>query len=171
MELRPNEAERLAALVSYGILDTDFEETYDRITRLAARIFGAPISLVSLVDEKRQWFKSAYGLSARETPREYAFCQHAIQQGSVFVVPNATKSGTFKDNPLVTGKPHVLFYAGAPLINPDGFALGTLCVIDNKPRQGLSEEDQVMLGDFAALVVELMENRKHIRLLERRAVA
>ena len=110
-------------------------------------------------------------MSARETPREYAFCQHAIQQDSVFVVPNATKSETFKDNPLVTGKPHVLFYAGAPLINPDGFALGTLCVIDNQPRQGLSDEDQAMLGDFAALVVELMENRKRIRLLERRAAA
>jgi len=171
MELQPNEAERLGALVSYGILDTDFEETYDRITRLAARIFGARISLVSLVDEKRQWFKSAYGLDARETPREYAFCQHAIQQNSVFVVPNATESRIFKDNPLVTGKPHVTFYAGAPLINPDGFALGTLCVIDSKPRTNMSDEDQAMLSDFAALVVDLMENRKRIRLLERRAAA
>jgi len=163
MELQTNEAERLAALVSYGILDTEFEETYDRITRLAAQILDAPISLVSLVDDKRQWFKSAFGLDARETPREYAFCDHAIRKEGVYLVPNAYESDLFNNNPLVTGAPNVVFYAGAPLVNPDGFALGTLCVIDHHPRHGMSDADQSILTDFASLVVELMETRKELR--------
>ncbi|MEG3617028.1 GAF domain-containing protein [Magnetovibrio sp. PR-2] len=168
MVYSPDDADRLAALVNYGVLDTDFEEAYDCITRLSARIFHAPISLVSLVDEKRQWFKSAHGLDARETPREYAFCAHAIKQRDVFIVPDATKSDVFKDNPLVTDAPNVIFYAGAPLVNSDGFALGTLCVIDNQPREeGMSEEDQDMLKDFATLVVQLLEQRKEIRTLRR----
>lgn len=168
MYLNVDEAERLAALVNYGIMDSDFEEAFDCITRLAAKIFDTPISLVSLVDQNRQWFKSAYGLTARETPREQAFCAHAIQQTDVFIVPDATRSDLFKDNPLVTGDPNVTFYAGAPLINADGYALGTLCVIDRHPRQSLTEEDQALLKDFARLVVELMEQRKEIRLLRRR---
>jgi len=163
MELQTTEAERLAALVSYGILDTEFEETYDRITRLAAKILDAPISLVSLVDDKRQWFKSTFGLDARETPREYAFCDHAIRQEGVYLVPNAYESDLFKNNPLVTGAPNVVFYAGAPLVNPNGFALGTLCVIDHRPRDGMSDADQSILTDFASLVVELMETRKELR--------
>ena len=167
MQLQKDEAERLAALTNYGILDSDFEEAYDCITRLAARIFDAPISLVSLLGRERQWFKSAYGLKVRETAREYAFCNHAIQQTDVYVVPDATKSDLFKDNPLVTGKPHVIFYAGAPLITNDGYALGTLCVIDNYPREGVTAEDQKILKDFAKLVVTLLEQRKELRLLKR----
>lgn len=169
MQLSENDADRLIALVNYGILDTDFEECYDCITRLTASIFNSPISLVSLVDQNRQWFKSAYGLSARETPREYAFCAHAIKQPDVFIVPDATKSEIFKDNPLVTDVPNVAFYAGAPLIDSDGFALGTLCVIDTKPRDGFAEGDQQMLKDFATVVIELMEQRKKLRFLERKA--
>lgn len=167
MELNLDEGERLAALVNYGILDSDFEEPFDCITRLAANIFDTPISLVSLVDQDRQWFKSAHGLDARETPREYAFCAHAIQQPNVFVVPDATQSELFANNPLVTGDPNVTFYAGAPLINPDGYALGTLCVIDRFPRTDLSEKDQDLLKDFARLVIELLEQRKEIRRLKR----
>ena len=169
MQLSEDDAPRLAALVNYGILDTDFEECYDCITRLAANIFNSPISLVSLVDEKRQWFKSSFGLNARETPLEYAFCAHAIKQSDVFVVPDATKSDIFKDNPLVTGDPNVMFYAGAPLIDSNGFALGTLCVIDNKPREGMGADDQQMLKDFATVVVELLEQRKELRRLKRDA--
>lgn len=167
MTMEVDEAERLAALVNYGILDSDFEEAFDCITRLAAKIFDAPISLVSLVDQNRQWFKSAYGLSARETPREHAFCAHAIQQPDVYVVPDATKSDLFRENPLVTGNPNVTFYAGAPLIDSDGYALGTLCVIDKFPRMDLSEKDKELLKDFAQLVVELMEQRKELRMLKR----
>ena len=167
MEFPPNEAERIAALVNYGILDTDFEESYDRITRLAAAIFNTPISLVSLVDTRRQWFKSAYGLDARETPREWAFCAKAILQPDVYVVPDARVADEFKDNPLVTGDPHVTFYAGAPLIDKDGFALGTLCVIDHEPRAILDAHDSAVLKDFAGLVIDLLENRRRIRQLER----
>lgn len=171
MQLSIDEADRLAALVNYGILDTDFEDAYDCITRLAARMFGAPISLISLIDRKRQWFKSSHGLTARETPREHAFCAHAIRQPGVFVVPDATKSDLFKDNPLVTGDPHVTFYAGAPLITPDGFALGTICVIDRQPRAGMPQDDQMMLQDFARLVVELLESRRKLRAYEKAARA
>lgn len=167
MQLNTDEAERLAALVNYGILDTDFEDAYDCITRLAARMFDAPISLISLIDQKRQWFKSAYGLTARETARDHAFCAHAIQQADVYVVPDAKQSTLFKDNPLVTGDPHVTFYAGAPLINSDGYALGTVCIIDRKPRAGLGTREQMLLQDFAKLVIIMMEQRKKIRAFER----
>lgn len=168
MELRREEAERLAALVNYGILDTDFEERYDRITRLAARLFSTPISLVSLVDEKRQWFKSAFGLAVRETPREWAFCAHAIRRDEVFVVPDARRSATFRDNPLVSGEPHVTFYAGAPLVDRDGFALGTVCVIDHEPRDTFGQEDKLALQDFAGLVMDFLEMRRLARESERR---
>ncbi len=163
MEFPVNEAERLAALVNYGILDTDFEESFDRVTRLAARIFGAPICLISLVDSHRQWFKSAVGLTARETPRDVAFCSYAILGREVMVVPNATEDARFSSNPLVTGAPNIRFYAGAPLVNSDGFALGTVCVIDSQPHAGLSSDQTGMLHDFAGIVVDLMEARREAR--------
>lgn len=167
MEIPSNEADRLAALVSYGILDTDFEETFDRITRSAARVFLAPIALVTLVDQDRQWFKSVLGLAARETPRDVAFCAHAILGDEVFVVPNALADPRFWNNPLVTGDPQIRFYAGAPLITPDGYALGTICVIDTAPRSPLDPSDAAALRDFAGIVIDLMEGRRKALQLER----
>jgi GAF domain-containing protein len=163
MELPPNEAERLAALVNYGILDTAFEESFDRITRLAARIFGAPICLISLVDQHRQWFKSAVGVQVRETPRDIAFCAHAILGREVLVVPDAKDDSRFAANPLVLSDPKIRFYAGAPLVDGDGFALGTVCIIDRVPHDGFPAEQAEMLTDFAGIVVDLMEARRAAR--------
>ena len=158
-----NEAARLAALRDYRILDTAAEERFDRITRVLARSLGVPIALVSLVDDNRQWFKSRFGLDASETPREQAFCAHAICQSEVMVVEDATRDSRFADNPLVTGAPDIRFYAGAPLMVEGGHKLGTLCAIDRKPRQ-IDEEQKALLTDLAALVVDEMEMR---RLVER----
>lgn len=167
MELPPNEAVRLATLVNYGILDTDFEETYDRITRIAANIFGVPIALVSLVDGYRQWFKSAYGLEVRETPREIAFCSHAILGREVFMVPDATVDPRFSSNPMVVNDPGIRFYAGAPLVTPEGHALGTMCVIDREIRAPLSESQRQTLTDLAGVVMDLMEARRARRQAQR----
>lgn len=155
-----NEAERLAALVNYGILDSEFEETFDRVTRIAANVFDTPIALISLLDGTRQWFKSATGLAVRETPREISFCTHAILGTEVFTVPNALADPRFSNNPLVTDAPSIRFYAGAPLINPDGFALGTMCVIDRNARAGLDDAQKQILSDLAGIVIDLMELRK-----------
>lgn len=163
MELPPNEAERLAALVRYGILDTDFEESFDRLTRLAANLFDTPIALVSLIDGHRQWFKSTHGLATRETPRDIAFCAHAILGRDVFVVPNAIEDPRFANNPLVTKAPMIRFYAGAPLITHDGYALGTMCVIDQVPHQGLGNREKQILQDLAAVVMDELEFRYILR--------
>ena len=130
------EAERLKALQVYGILDSEAEPRFDRLTDLAADMCGMPISLISLLDEERQWFKSRRGLSATETPRSWSFCDHAIQGGpaTTFTVLDATLDPRFLDNPLVTGEPGIRFYAGAPLATADGHCIGTLCVIDTQPR-------------------------------------
>lgn len=160
MELPPNEADRLAALVNYGILDTGFEESYDRITRLAAHIFGVPMALVSLVDGARQWFKSTHGLDLRETPREVAFCSYAILGHEVLMVPDATVDPRFAANPLVVDSPRIRFYAGAPLVTPDGHALGTVCVLDRVSRKPLTESQQQTLTDLAGIVMDLMEARR-----------
>ncbi|MEQ9287765.1 MAG: GAF domain-containing sensor histidine kinase [Cyclobacteriaceae bacterium] len=131
----PKEEQRLKELESYSILDSLPEKDYDNITAIAAEICGTPISLVSLVDDKRQWFKSHHGLDATETPKEYAFCAHAINQAdSIFVVEDSRKDQRFHDNPIVTGDPKVIFYAGVPLVSENGLPLGTLCVIDHKPK-------------------------------------
>ncbi len=148
-----NERQRLKALRDLKILDTAAEERFDRVTRLARRVFGTPIALVSLVDEGRQWFKSRQGLDAPETPRDVSFCGHAIVNDRVMVVPDATKDERFHDNPLVTCDPNVRFYAGYPLNAPDGSKVGTLCIIDQKPRE-MEAEDLHLLRELGRMVEE-----------------
>lgn len=146
-----DEAKRLAALRSLNVLDTPIEERFDRLTRLACRLFNVPIALVSLVDEKRQWFKSAVGMDISESPRENSFCGHAILEDDVFIVPDAAKDPRFADNPMVLNEPNIRFYAGCPLRAPDGSKLGTLCIIDRKPRK-MDADDIVALHDLASTV-------------------
>jgi GAF domain-containing protein len=153
-----NEAQRLAALQEYRILDTAAEQAYDDIVALAAYLCDVPIALISLVDESRQWFKSRLGLNEKETPRDVAFCAHAILQTEPLIVRDALKDTRFSDNALVTGSPHIRLYAGFPLVNPDGFALGTLCVIDRKPRR-LSAEQKTAMQALARQVMALLELR------------
>ncbi len=145
-----NEKERLKTLRSTNILDTDPEERFDRLTRMAQRVFGVSIALVSLVDENRQWFKSKMGLDACETGRDISFCGHAILGNDIFTIEDALEDERFADNPLVTGEPKIRFYAGAPLRYLDGSKLGTLCIIDQKPRI-LDEDDCTMLRDLAEM--------------------
>jgi len=133
--LPPNEKERLEALAAYDILDTSVEEAYDDLVALAAELCDVPIALFTLVDDKRQWFKASFGLGVRETSRDVAFCAYAVLHGELFVVHDATHDERFSDNPLVTGDPSIRFYAGAPLRSRGGHPLGTLCVIDRRPRQ------------------------------------
>ena len=167
MHMIEREARRLAALASYGILDTDFEDSFDRVPRLAASLFKAPISLISLIDEKRQWFKAMVGLDVRETPREWAFCEHVVRDNETLVVTDARSDARFRDNPLVAGDPFIRFYAGAPLTTTEGLALGSLCVIDRTPRAALSDEETKVLNDFAATVVDLLEFRRAARRADR----
>jgi PAS domain S-box-containing protein len=147
------EAHRLQVLSSLNILDTPAEERFDRITRLASRLFEVPIALVTLVDAERQWFKSRHGFEPVQTDRSVSFCTHAIRQEDVMVVEDALCDPRFADNPLVTGAPGIRFYAGSPLAMPDGSRLGTLCLIDRRPRT-LGAEDQAALRDLAAIVVD-----------------
>lgn len=150
------EDERLASLRRYQILDTGFDATLDRIVRVLANTLDVPISLVSLVDADRQWFKARVGLDVSETPRDLAFCGHAILGRDVFVVEDATLDRRFAGNPLVMGDPQIRFYAGVPLINPEGHALGTLCAIDRKPRS-LDARQSMILEDLAALARDHIE--------------
>ncbi|MDT8838742.1 sensor domain-containing diguanylate cyclase [Paraburkholderia fungorum] len=146
-----NEPARLATLRALRLLDTPSEERFDRLTRVARRLFKAPIALVSLIDENRQWFKSCIGLNVAETSRDISFCGHAILHDDVLVIPDARNDARFYDNPLVTGAPGIRFYAGQPLTAPNGSKLGTLCVIDTHPREFGSEE-RGLLRDLAQIV-------------------
>ncbi|ARV05522.1 histidine kinase [Polaribacter sp. SA4-10] len=160
-----NENERIEALKRYQVLDTISEKEYDDITRIASEICETPIALVSLVDTKRQWFKSHHGLDATETPRNVAFCAHAINTpDELFIIPDTSKDERFKDNPLSTGNPNVIFYAGAPLNTKEGFSLGTLCVIDNKPRT-LTDGQKESLKSLSSLVISQFETRLRNRQL------
>src|ERR1700675_1463108 len=129
-----NEDGRIAALEKYAILDTDPEQPFDDLTLLASFVCKTPIALISLVDEDRQWFKSHVGMGALETSRDIAFCSPAIMQSDGLVVPDALLDERFRDNPLVASDPHIRFYAGAPLINEDGYDLGAICVVVRRPR-------------------------------------
>ncbi|MDH3280309.1 MAG: sensor domain-containing diguanylate cyclase [Gammaproteobacteria bacterium] len=146
-----DEQARLETLRSLNILDTPPEERFDRLTRMAKRLFGVPIALVSLVDENRQWFKSCFGLSASETSRDISFCGHAILGNDPFIIRDTIVDERFADNPLVLNDPHIRFYAGCPLSAPNGRKLGTLCIIDRQPRS-FGKEDLEALKDLASMV-------------------
>jgi PAS domain S-box-containing protein len=159
------EQERLAALREYDILDSLPDNELDALTKLAAAICDTPIALISLIDEKRQWFKSAVGLQTPETPREIAFCNHAIQGNDIYEVPNAIDNKLFANNPLVTGPPDIRFYAGAPLINPQGYKLGTLCVIDTQAKK-LNDRQKETLRILSGFIINSFELRKKNRQLK-----
>jgi adenylate cyclase len=160
-----NEADRLRALRSYKILDTNPEERFDELTQLAAIICGVPISLITLLDTNRQWFKSRFGLDVEETPRAQAFCTHAIMQPAMFVVPDAAADERFSENPLVKGDPHIRFYAGAPLATKQGHLLGTLCVIDREPRTLTDQQKRALeiLGRQVIASIELRQDIQELR--------
>jgi len=145
----PDENARIQVLRALNILDTPPEERFDRLTRLARRVFSVPISTVTMVDSNRQWFKSCGGVDVRETPREISFCAHAILYDDLLIVENAAKDERFKDNPFVTEHPKIRFYAGCPLVL-HGYRIGTICVIDMKSR-AFTEEDRQLLKDLARL--------------------
>ena len=154
-----NETERLDALRELNILDTLPEEHFDRVTSLAATVCETPTALITLIDEDRQWFKSCFGFDARETDLGSSFCIYVVDQGEMMVVENATEDPRFKDNPLVTGPPHIRFYAGAPLTTSDGVDIGTLCVIDYEPRS-FGDAERALLSELAAVVSDLLNARR-----------
>lgn len=162
-EVQFSEMARLAALRSFGVLDTAPENDYDDLTRLAAAICHTPMALISLVDEDRQWFKSRLGLEAQETPLSLSFCRHALARpDEIMMVPDARKDARFQNHPLVVGEPHIRFYAGAPLVTDEGFALGTLCVIDFVPRE-LADAQCDALKILARQVMTQLELRRALR--------
>jgi len=159
------EAARVAALDRYAILDSEPEESFDDLVILAAHICRTPMAMLSLVDDHRQWFKSKVGVQVRETPRESSICAHAIQLRDLFVVSDTLEDPRFRGSPLVAGDPHIRFYAGAPLIDEEGFALGTLCVVDREPRELDGEQKEALLA-LGRLSLRQMELRKNLRLLK-----
>lgn len=165
MPMPINEAARLAALQKYAILDSEPEQAFDDLTLLASYTCDTPIALISLVDENRQWFKSKVGVSVSETSRDVAFCATAILQSDVFVVPDTLQDERFRNNPLVTSEPRIRFYAGAPLVTDEGYALGTLCVIDLKPRDFRPDQKEALKA-LSRLVLAQLEFRRNLMLLK-----
>jgi GAF domain-containing protein len=159
------DAARLAALDRYAILDTEPEQSFDDLVILASHVCKTPMALLSLIDDHRQWFKSTVGVQVKETPLELSICAHAIQQQDLFIIPDTLKDPRFRENPLVQGEPHIRFYAGAPLITEDGFALGTLCVVDREPRE-LDADQKSALRSLRQLALRQMELRKNLQLLK-----
>jgi len=158
--VKQSEDVRIQELSSYHVMDTITEEDFDNITALAAQICDVPIALISLVDKKRQWFKSRYGLQATETPIEQSFCAHALNTpGEPFVVTDSRKDNRFMNNPLVTGDPNIVFYAGVPLVTNNGFALGTVCIIDTKTRE-LNDRQIQALKVLSKQTMNLLQLRK-----------
>src|SRR5215470_9215813 len=153
---------RLQALRRYKILDTEPEKAFDDLTILASHICETPIALISLIDSERQWFKSRVGVNIAETSRELAFCDKAIQQSDLFIVPDATKDARFSSNPFVVSEPKIRFYAGAPLKSSDGYPLGTLCVVDMVPRE-LTDDQQEALLALSRQVQAQFELRKNLQ--------
>jgi signal transduction histidine kinase/ActR/RegA family two-component response regulator len=160
-----DEATRLKVLYDYDVLDSETEKIFDDLTQLAAQICQTPITLISLIDPSRQWFKSKVGLDAAETSRDIAFCAHAIHQKKIFEVEDTLQDKRFFDNPLVTSAPNIRFYAGTPLVSPDGHAIGTLCVIDDKPNK-LTQDQRQALEVLGRSVISQMELRKKIKQLK-----
>jgi anti-sigma regulatory factor (Ser/Thr protein kinase) len=155
------EADRLAALRRYRILDTEPEQRFDDLALLASQICGTPMALISLIDGERQWFKARVGLAVTQTPRDVAFCARAIEQPGLFIVPDALDDPRFRDNPFVRQEPHIRFYAGAPLVTADGFALGTLCVLDQKPRT-ITAAQKAALEALKRQVIAQLELRRSL---------
>lgn len=161
-----NEQQRLAVLHASGLLDSAPDARLDRVIELTSSIFDVPVALVSLVDKDRQWFKSNHGLRhVSETPREVAFCSHTIESKDVMVVENAEADARFSKNPLVTGQPEIRFYAGAPLVMRSKYPIGTLCLIDFKPRE-FSQDDAKRLAKFGEVVVGILETQAAARLAQ-----
>ena len=159
------EAARVAALDRYAILDTEPEQCFDDLVNLAALTCRTPMAMLSLVDDRRQWFKSRVGVEVQETPRGSSICAQAIQQGELFVVEDTESDERFCHSPLVTGEPGIRFYAGVPLVNDEGFALGTLCVADREART-LDAEQRTALTALARLALAQMELRRNLQLLK-----
>lgn len=159
----PNDAQRTDSLVALGVLDTPPEERFDRLTRIASRLFETPIAYLALVDLNRQWFKSNCGLSVNGTEREISMCAHTIALGDTLIIPDAANDDRFFDSPMVTGDPHIRFYAGHPLKSPEGYNVGTFCIADTKPRQ-MSETDRLSFLDLAAVAEQELSNLELFKL-------
>lgn len=161
-----NEAARLETLRQYEILDTESEEVFDDLTKLAAYICGTPSAFITLIDANRQWFKARVGLEVQETPRDVSFCAHAITRPGHLIIEDATQDPRFADNPFVLNDPFIRFYAGVPLLSPEGFAIGTLCVMDKTPRR-LDDKQIEALDMLANQVISQLELRREIRFVKR----